>query len=157
MGMFPKISNKKKDGIALAFPDVCMTPAPPAPPVPIPIPNVHISKLKTVTKKVKVVQKKVLTKGSKTTRSSGDEAGTKMGVASNKSMDKIYVLMSQHERVMRSAPKLDHKRATRLQVTFERNLERECNALLRATKPDRAAYDAIRKLVTEIGKAVRGH
>jgi hypothetical protein len=30
-------------GMSMAFPDVCLTPAPPAPPMPIPYPNIAMS------------------------------------------------------------------------------------------------------------------
>lgn len=31
------------NGMTIAFPDVCKTPAPPAPPIPIPYPNIAMS------------------------------------------------------------------------------------------------------------------
>ena len=36
--IFPASTNGA--GMCFAFPDVCLTPAPPAPPVPIPYPNI---------------------------------------------------------------------------------------------------------------------
>jgi uncharacterized Zn-binding protein involved in type VI secretion len=69
-------------GDFLAFPDVCMTPAPPAPPVPVPYPNsatLSQGNGGTFSDKVKIMGKKAATKISETTMSSGDEAGNAPG------------------------------------------------------------------------------
>jgi uncharacterized Zn-binding protein involved in type VI secretion len=69
-------------GDCFAFPDVCLTPAPPAPPVPIPYPNTAMLTQGdggTFSSKVKIVGKKAATKISEITMSSGDEAGNAPG------------------------------------------------------------------------------
>lgn len=80
--------STKAGGKCAAFPDVCKTPAPPAPsPVPIPYPNVAMcsnAKGSSCTKKVKICNKKVLTKKSQIKSSTGDEAGTAKGLISQK-------------------------------------------------------------------------
>jgi len=65
------------DGICFAFPDVCLTPAPPGPPVPIPYPN--IAQLADATGTASTVNaggKPVVTQASSIPSSSGDEAGS---------------------------------------------------------------------------------
>ncbi len=88
--MFPASTNG--GGTCLAFPDVCKTPAPPAPFVPIPYPNtcqLTQAKGSTVSKKVKILNKKTATKKTVVSRSMGDEAGTLKGVVSQKNMDQV--------------------------------------------------------------------
>ncbi len=71
-------------GIATAFPDTCKTPSPGGP-VPIPYPNVaKSSDAAKVTTTVKVDGNGVMVKGSIFAMSTGDEAGTALGVVSNK-------------------------------------------------------------------------
>lgn len=73
------------DGVTVAFPDVCKTPAPPAPPIPLPYPNVAKSSDAAATaKSVECDGHPVCVKDSNFMLSSGDEAGSLMGVASNK-------------------------------------------------------------------------
>lgn len=82
--MFPIATTK--GGTCPAFPDVCKTPSP-AGPVPIPYPNIaQLSDAKgsTCSKKVKVGNKKVITKKTVIKSSTGDEAGTAKGVVSSK-------------------------------------------------------------------------
>lgn len=72
-------------GVTIAFPDVCKTPAPPAPFVPIPYPNIAKSGDSAKgAKKVKCDGNPVCVKDSNFMMSTGDEAGSLMGVASNK-------------------------------------------------------------------------
>ncbi len=72
-------------GISTAFPDVCKTPAPPAPFVPIPYPNVaQSSDTAQGASTVKCDGNPPCVKDSNFKMSSGDEAGSLMGVASNK-------------------------------------------------------------------------
>lgn len=74
------IVNADTNGVTIAFPDVCKTPAPPAPFVPIPYPNVaRSSDTAQGTKKVKVEGKPVCVKDSSFSTSVGDEAGTAGG------------------------------------------------------------------------------
>lgn len=73
------------NGITNAFPDVCKTPAPPAPPIPIPYPN--IAKSSDTAKGASTVKcdgNPVCVKDSNFMVSTGDEAGSLLGVASNK-------------------------------------------------------------------------
>jgi hypothetical protein len=78
----------KSSAQCTAFPDVCKTPAPPSPsPVPVPYPNIAMpsnAKGSTCSKKVKICNKKVLTKKSVISSSTGDEAGVNKGIVSNK-------------------------------------------------------------------------
>jgi len=73
------------NGVTIAFPDVCKTPAPPAPPIPIPYPNIAKSSDASQTaKKVTCDGNAVCIENSNFSMSTGDEAGSLMGVASNK-------------------------------------------------------------------------
>lgn len=73
------------NGVTIAFPDVCKTPAPPAPFVPIPYPNIAKSGDSAKgAKKVKCDGNPVCVKDSSFMLSTGDEAGSLMGVASSK-------------------------------------------------------------------------
>jgi uncharacterized Zn-binding protein involved in type VI secretion len=77
------VVNADSNGTSIAFPDVCLTPAPPAPPVPIPYPNVAMSSDTAAgTSTVKVQGKPVCIQSSNFSTSTGDEAGTNGGVAS---------------------------------------------------------------------------
>jgi hypothetical protein len=73
------------NGITNAFPDVCKTPAPPAPPIPIPYPNIaKSSDTAQGASTVKCDGNPVCVKDSNFMMSTGDEAGSLLGVASNK-------------------------------------------------------------------------
>ena len=73
------------NGITSAFPDVCKTPAPPAPPIPIPYPNIaKSSDTAQGASTVKCDGNPVCVKDSNFMVSTGDEAGSLLGVASNK-------------------------------------------------------------------------
>src|SRR6185369_1410243 len=73
------------NGVSIAFPDVCKTPAPPAPFVPIPYPNIAKSAdTSKGAKKTTCDGNPVCVKDSNFMMSSGDEAGSLLGVASNK-------------------------------------------------------------------------
>jgi hypothetical protein len=83
------VVHKSSTGTTIAFPDVCLTPAPPAPPVPIPYPNIAMSSdTDKGSKKVKCDGNPICLKDSNFSRSSGDEAGVNKGVASGKNMGK---------------------------------------------------------------------
>src|SRR5262245_28328034 len=83
------IVNEDTGGTSIAFPDVCKTPAPPGPPIPIPYPNIaNSSDTADGTKNVKVEGKPVCVKNSSFSTSTGDEAGSVGGVASNKTKGK---------------------------------------------------------------------
>lgn len=83
------VVHKSSGGMTMAFPDVCLTPAPPAPPIPIPYPNIAMSSdTDKASKKVKADGNPICIQDSVFSRSSGDEAGTNKGVASGTNMDK---------------------------------------------------------------------
>jgi len=74
------IVNADSNGVTIAFPDVCKTPAPPAPFVPIPYPNIaKSSDTAQGTKKVKADGKPICVKDSNFSMSTGDEAGSAGG------------------------------------------------------------------------------
>jgi uncharacterized Zn-binding protein involved in type VI secretion len=72
------------DGIAFAFPNICLTPAPPSSPVPIPYPS--IAQLADATKASSDVTAGgkgiILANETEVPTTSGDEAGTNGGVSS---------------------------------------------------------------------------
>lgn len=79
------VVHASSNGVTVAFPDVCKTPAPPAPPIPIPYPNIaKSSDTAQGAKTVKCDGNPVCVKDSNFMMSTGDEAGSLMGVASNK-------------------------------------------------------------------------
>ncbi len=79
------VVHAASNGVTIAFPDVCKTPAPPAPPIPIPYPNIaKSSDTAKGSKKVKCDGNPICLKDSNFMMSTGDEAGSLMGVASNK-------------------------------------------------------------------------
>ena len=83
------VVHKSSSGITIAFPDVCLTPAPPAPPIPIPYPNIAKSgDTAKGSKKVKCDGNPICLKDSNFSTSVGDEAGTNKGVASGKTKGK---------------------------------------------------------------------
>lgn len=72
-----------KGGICFAFPDVCYTPAPPSLlPVAIPYPNIGqlLDAKPTATKKVLVEAEGIITNNSKIPQTTGDEAGSGVGL-----------------------------------------------------------------------------
>ena len=78
------VVHKDSGGITTAFPDVCKTPTPGGP-VPIPYPNIaKSSDTASGTQKVKCDGNPVCVSDSNFMVSSGDEAGSLMGVVSNK-------------------------------------------------------------------------
>jgi hypothetical protein len=79
------VVHAASNGMTIAFPDLCLTPAPPAPPIPIPYPN--IAKSSDTAQGASTVTcdgNPVCLKDSNFMVSSGDEAGSAMGVASGK-------------------------------------------------------------------------
>ena len=84
--MFPTATTG--GGQCFVFPDVCKVPG--APPIPTPFPNIGMcQQAKKTTKKVKILNKKCLTKKSEIPRTMGDEAGTVKGIISSTNMDKL--------------------------------------------------------------------
>jgi hypothetical protein len=77
---FLSLVHQSSNGVSIAFPDVCKTPAPPAPFVPIPYPNIaKSSDTAQGTKKVKCDGNPVCVKDSNFSMSTGDEAGSAGG------------------------------------------------------------------------------
>jgi hypothetical protein len=79
------VVHKDSGGVTQAFPDVCKTPAPPAPPIPIPYPNIAMSS--DTSKGATTVLSDgnpTCVKDSNFMVSTGDEAGSLLGIASNK-------------------------------------------------------------------------
>jgi hypothetical protein len=71
-------------GFSLIFPDVCKTPAPPAPPIPIPYPNTTKSgDASDCATTVQADGNPIMLKSSNFSVSTGDEAGSIGGIASN--------------------------------------------------------------------------
>ena len=85
-GVANSLVHKGSNGISIAtIPDVCKTPAPPAPFVPIPYPN--IAKSSDTAQGASTITcdgQPVCVKDSNFMMSTGDEAGSLLGVASNK-------------------------------------------------------------------------
>jgi hypothetical protein len=78
------VPNKGGSGMNTVFPDVCKTPTPGGP-VPIPYPNIgKSSDTSSGPTAVKNDGQMPMTKGAKYMMSTGDEAGSAMGVMSNK-------------------------------------------------------------------------
>ena len=78
------VVHASSNGVSPSFPDVCKTPSPGGP-IPIPYPNIaQSSDTGKGTKKVKCDGNPVCVKDSNFMMSTGDEAGSLMGVASSK-------------------------------------------------------------------------
>jgi hypothetical protein len=91
------VVHASSNGVSIAFPDVCKTPAPPAPFVPIPYPNIaKSSDTDKGTSKVKCDGNPVCVKDSVFSTSVGDEAGSAGGgIVSSKQKGKAeFVLHS---------------------------------------------------------------
>lgn len=87
---FLTVVHKSSSGVSMIFPDVCKTPSP-AGPIPIPYPNVAMSSdTADGSSTVKMDGQPIMLKGSNYAMSSGDEAGSAMGVVSNKIKGKAY-------------------------------------------------------------------
>jgi len=76
-------AHQGSGGMSMVFPDVCLTPAPPAPPIPIPYPNIgKSSDTSSGTSTVQADGSMVMVKGAKYSMSAGDEPGNAGGVLS---------------------------------------------------------------------------
>ena len=81
---FRTVVHEKSSGMAIFFPDVCKTPAPPAGPIPIPYPNIAQSTdTDGGSTKVKIDGCPIMLKDSNFKMSSGDEAGAAGGIMSS--------------------------------------------------------------------------
>ncbi len=75
--------NTQMAGMNLAFPDVCLTPAPPAPPIPIPYPNIAMPMMAVPNVlNVLVMAMPAHNLGTTIPMTNGDNAGLLTGVAS---------------------------------------------------------------------------
>jgi hypothetical protein len=80
-------ANTQMMGMDMGFPDVCLTPAPPAPPVPIPYPNIAMGPTATgAAYNVLLMCAPAHTLGTSIPFSNGDNAGVSLGVASGSVM-----------------------------------------------------------------------
>jgi hypothetical protein len=80
----------KGNGICFAFPDVCLTPAPPAPDVPVPYPNIgQLADADGVADNVLVNDEPVIIQDSTIPSTTGNEAGTTGGVTSGVTQGKV--------------------------------------------------------------------
>lgn len=87
------IDHKGAPGISTVFPDVCNTPAAPSP-IPIPYPNIGQSAdTSDGPTTVKTDGEMPMVKGSKYSKSSGDEPGTVGGVVSGVNMSECEFMM----------------------------------------------------------------
>lgn len=83
------VVHKSSTGMVIFFPDVCLTPAPPAPPIPVPYPNIaQSSDTSDATTTVKVDGSPVMVMDAKFKTSTGDEAGALKGVVSHQTKGK---------------------------------------------------------------------
>jgi hypothetical protein len=83
-------------GQAMGFPDVCLTPAPPAPPVPIPYPNTAMlpqGNPGTAASKVLIGGAPAATMNTQIMMTNGDNAGVATGVASGMVMGPAKAMM----------------------------------------------------------------
>ena len=95
---FLSVVHQKSNGVTIAFPDVCKTPAPPLPFVPIPYPNIAMSKDTAMgAKKVKAKGCPICVKDSNFKMSTGDEAGNLLGIVSSKIKGKAEFVMSSFD------------------------------------------------------------
>ncbi len=88
------VVHRQSGGTAIAFPDVCKTPSPAGgTPVPIPYPNIASSQnTADGSSTVKVDGNPIMLRGSNFSTSTGDEAGTALGILSNKIKGKAIPL-----------------------------------------------------------------
>ena len=93
---FLSVVHASSNGVSIAFPDVCKTPAPPAPFVPIPYPNIaKSSDTAKGSKKVKCDGESTCVKDSNFSTSTGDEAGSAGGgMVSSKIKGKAEFILS---------------------------------------------------------------
>lgn len=116
------ISHKASNGMSMAFPDVCKTPTPGGP-VPIPYPNIAMSSDTTQgSSTVKMDGQPIMLKGSNFKMSTGDEAGSAMGVVSNKIKGKLEFVNYSFD------VKADGKNVCRLVDPSQQNMGSPANA-----------------------------
>lgn len=88
------VAHKGSGGQTPVFPDVCLTPAPPAPPVPIPYPNIAMSSNTSAGPTTVTTDGQMpMTKDAKYQMSTGDEPGVNGGVMSGVTMGECEFMM----------------------------------------------------------------
>lgn len=78
-------ANTQMMGMDMAFPDVCLTPAPPAPPIPVPYPNIAMGPTAnpgTACRKTFIMCMPAHNLGTMIPMTNGDNTGVSLGVAS---------------------------------------------------------------------------
>lgn len=121
---FMTVVHAGSSGMAMSFPDVCKTPAPPAPPIPIPYPNIaQSSDTADGSTTVKVDGNPIMLKSSNFSMSTGDEAGSLNGVVSNKIKGKAEPMNASFD------VKVDGKAVFRLTDPMTANGGSAANAL----------------------------
>jgi len=81
------LAKTSAGGMCLAFPDVCLTPAPPAPPIPVPYPNIALDPTNVgFVPNVLMTCAPAHNMGTKPPMTNGDNPGVAMGVASGTEM-----------------------------------------------------------------------
>ncbi len=117
------VVHSGSSGIAMSFPDVCKTPTPGGP-IPIPYPNIaQSSDTADGSSTVKVDGNPIMLKSSNFRMSSGDEAGSAMGVVSNKIKGKATPANASFD------VKVDGTSVFRLSDPMQTNGGSACNAL----------------------------
>lgn len=121
-------------GTSASFPDVCKTPSPGGP-IPIPYPNIaQSSDTADGSSTVKVDGNPIMLKGSNFRMSSGDEAGSAMGVVSNKIKGKALPVNASFD------VKVDGQNVFRLTDPMQTNASNPVNAFspaeVQAPKPE---------------------
>ena len=160
--MFPKSTKKQKGGVSIAFPDVCKVPAPPAPFVPVPFPNISLASSNLKSASIKI--KKFDTEFHKST---GDEAGTLKGVTA--AITKMASIFAKHSATVKTTGKKASKlmlpdqavkvfqQAQKQQKSFETQIKKECDKLLKECKDDKEQQKLAKTLVSIVASAARGH
>ena len=117
------VVHASSSGMAMSFPDVCKTPTP-AGPVPIPYPNIaQSSDTADGSSTVKVDGNPIMLKSSNFKMSTGDEAGSAMGVVSNKIKGKAIPVNASFD------VKVDGKNVFRLTDPMQTNCGSNGNSM----------------------------
>src|SRR5690348_7705858 len=84
------LAKTSAGGTCMAFPDVCLTPAPPAPPIPVPYPNIGLDPTNTgFVPNVFITCTPAHNMGTAPPMTNGDNAGVSMGIASGRVMGPV--------------------------------------------------------------------
>lgn len=98
--------NTQMMGMSLAFPDVCLTPAPPAPaPVPIPYPNIAMGPMAIPSQTIVLIMgMPAHNLATKIPMTNGDNPGVAMGVASGTVMGPLSWTLGSNTGLIMSMP-----------------------------------------------------